>query len=198
MALLVDKIKYLFRGLQTKRFHTVPGAEPQTVGQHSAGVALLYGHLAQNEATVQGYKLALQHDLGEQFAGDMPAPAKRVLGYGSEMHKLEEQCNAAFGFNESASSLDAKLVKLADYFDGMLQCAHARAQGQLWADNVFANFMGYAQMELQQNHHDNVAFATNAAIMQIYNDAVQGVYPFKLNYQTELSLFVDRRKREQT
>jgi len=64
------------KGNAVKRFHTVNVLVEETVGHHSANVALLCIRLAGGNTSVNLLKAALQHDLAEQYTGDIPATGK--------------------------------------------------------------------------------------------------------------------------
>jgi 5'-deoxynucleotidase YfbR-like HD superfamily hydrolase len=68
-------VEFARRGTQVRRYHTVNLIVPETVGHHSANVALLVTSLCP-EASANLLKAALYHDLAEQVTGDIPATAK--------------------------------------------------------------------------------------------------------------------------
>src|SRR6266705_5974190 len=86
------------RATGVRRFHTVPCAgEPQTVGQHSCGVALIV--LACHPLpSAQLLQACLTHDLNESVLGDLPAPTKwRSAVLNKEWEKLEEAADSELG-----------------------------------------------------------------------------------------------------
>jgi 5'-deoxynucleotidase YfbR-like HD superfamily hydrolase len=75
-SVLVAKINYYRRGNKVKRYHTVDCHVQETVGHHSANVAILCTIISEIPPSVPLLMCALTHDTTEQFTGDVPATAK--------------------------------------------------------------------------------------------------------------------------
>ena len=72
IEVIADKIR---GGNRVKRYHTVDILVPETVGHHSANVAMLCA-LVVGKPSANLLLAALTHDSVEQFTGDIPATAK--------------------------------------------------------------------------------------------------------------------------
>jgi 5'-deoxynucleotidase YfbR-like HD superfamily hydrolase len=68
-------IQMVRSGNKVRRFHTVDLLVPETVGHHSANVALICAYLVEFPS-LNLIMAALHHDLTEQWTGDVPATAK--------------------------------------------------------------------------------------------------------------------------
>lgn len=64
------------RGMEVARWHTRKPVFPETVGHHTANVALLCDILTDGECSKDLLMAALVHDVGEFYTGDLPAPVK--------------------------------------------------------------------------------------------------------------------------
>lgn len=146
-----DVLDIIYKGMETKRFHCFRTIREQNVGEHTAGVALLYDYLAGEEATVLGYKAALYHDLAEQEFGDMPAPVKRRLPdveggitFRQFFTNMEESYLRQFGLHtDGLSQQDARWVKMADAADGAMFCIIEAEMGNRRMLDVGALFARY-------------------------------------------------------
>lgn len=132
-----EQLQFLMEGGSVVRYHARPGIKPDTDAHHSHGVAVLCSLLAppdeegRTTASAMLLMAALTHDLGEQAASDMSAPAKRALGISEQLHDFEAGILTQYGFYY-AQYLDATeraVLKLADCFDGMLYCCRELALG---------------------------------------------------------------------
>lgn len=72
-----EKLVAYRRGMEISRWHTCQPVFQETVGHHTANVALLVHYLTDGEASKELLYSALIHDIGEFYTGDLPAPAKR-------------------------------------------------------------------------------------------------------------------------
>ena len=138
-------LDFIQAGADVKRFHTCLTLQSETVGHHSHGVAmlcLLLDPLAQRSLLTA----ALVHDLAEHVTGDIPSPAKRRYGIGEQVSELETTLLRSVGL--SAPLLhpdDARTLKLADIFQGMLFCARELSLGNSRMRGVFNNYASYAE-----------------------------------------------------
>ena len=73
---LLAKVRFARNGNKVQRFHTVNSRVPETVGHHSANMAILCVVLSEYKPSAALLMAALTHDLAEQFTGDVPATAK--------------------------------------------------------------------------------------------------------------------------
>ena len=144
-------IDNLAMAVNVKRWHTA-NIEPETVGHHSAVVAIMASHLLDStlgsEPSQYGFKLAvlrtaLAHDLGEYGVGDIPSPVKWHTGaqFNSVLEQLEHQAFTDVGVlaGEEDSTVWA-CVRLADYLAGALHAATQAAKGCQFAFTVIDRY----------------------------------------------------------
>ncbi|GAB4208508.1 MAG: HD domain-containing protein [Roseiflexaceae bacterium] len=128
-------------------------AQPESVAEHSFGVALL-ALLAGDAAGLDRGKIlaiALLHDLAEATLGDLPASARRLFGaeakHAAERRAMEELLaalpepgyQALWDEYARGSSPEARLVKGLDRIEMLVQAlayerAGSRALDEFWAD----------------------------------------------------------------
>lgn len=164
-------IKFVYRGLKTKRYHTEETIAPQSVGEHSCGVAMLI-HLMAPNCSKELILAALTHDLAEHVVGDVPAPAKRANAVVKEaFDDLEESLLNTMGLNYAVvlTTEERRLLKIADIMDGMLYCINERSKGNKLINHVYMNFDSYLMnMDLTEVQY---AVATSIRKMwEIAND----------------------------
>lgn len=108
---------FLMRAYNVKRFHTADVPEIQTVGDHSARVALLTVYLTGNDRLLWH---ALIHDGAENEVGDINAHAKRRFPYLDEaVDRAEAEAFAEIGLATSPllTEEDEMILKVADKLD---------------------------------------------------------------------------------
>lgn len=115
-------IGYFRDGFNVKRFHTARIVQEETVGHHSANVAMLCYHLTLGEPSAALLLAALTHDMGEQYTGDVPATAKwKSPSLKRALDELEELCGAV-SMTERLTPLERRILKQADMLDLCLKC----------------------------------------------------------------------------
>lgn len=139
-----SRIKYTRAALSVRRYHQYHVAEVDTVGKHSAGVALFI-NLIDPHARKELIMGALFHDLGEFVLGDIPAPTKRMLPIESReaMDKVESDTLASYGYSSDLSDLEHILLKLADYCDGLAYCTEELVRGNRSLKVVGEKYISY-------------------------------------------------------
>lgn len=147
---IVTRLRFIQNGGSVRRFHTVRTIEPNTVAEHSFGVAWLVWVLTDGQARSRLLMACLAHDLAEQEVGDVPAPAKRALGIGVDINELEERILATNGLNYTLTTEEQRTLKLADCLDGMLYCTQERKQGNKFVDDVFDRYRSYVESMVPQ------------------------------------------------
>lgn len=145
---LRQQIDFIHAGEGTKRYHTVRTIKDQTVGAHSFSVIWLVYMLTSGNADVHLLMAGAVHDLAENFAGDMPSPAKRVLDIGEAVARLEGQLLREHSLNFLLSPADVRILKMADRMSGILFCIEERTMGNVGITTCFNNFLAYIR-ELQ-------------------------------------------------
>lgn len=110
----IEKIHQFRAGTRVKRFHTLDLVVPETVGHHSCNVALLISIIT-DEVSGELLRAALNHDLAEQYTGDVPATAKwQSPRLAKELKRLEQ---FHFPYEASLTPYETKLLKQADMLD---------------------------------------------------------------------------------
>lgn len=100
------------------RYHTIRTMTPETVGHHSANVAILCILIAERKPSVQLLMAAILHDMHEQFTGDVPATAKwESNALAVALHELEKRFDAYFIQYPSLTSEESRILKQADMLD---------------------------------------------------------------------------------
>lgn len=142
-----ERLKFIYKGAKTKRFHTADTLTEQTVGEHSFGVAWLVWLIAPT-ARKELLLAALAHDLAEHIVGDVSSPAKR------RFPALKTALDAAEGtllkdmgldFESGLTDFEHRILKIADMLDGMLFCVRERRMGSRVVDDVYTNFRKYLE-----------------------------------------------------
>lgn len=141
----LERIAYIRRALNVRRYHQHTTLETDTVGKHSAGVAMFLLVLApdcRKELLVH----AITHDLGEFAVGDMPAPTKRKMskGFKTEFDALEYEVMSSIGFpGDDVTEEEHALLKLCDYLDGFSFAVEERERGNRSMQIVGDNYASY-------------------------------------------------------
>lgn len=128
----------LMRAVGVRRWHTEPQIGDETDGHHSAVVALLADYLSDYEelSALDRYYLlreALQHDLGEYWTGDLPAPAKKALP--TELLAALDQVELTMRFSKlglvavPALKRNVQLLAMADTLAAAVHCARQALMG---------------------------------------------------------------------
>lgn len=141
---LVQRMELVRNGLNVRRFHQHPTHQINTVGAHSAGVALmclLIDPLCSREVLAA----ALTHDLGEWRTGDIPAPTKKMVSSAAkdELAAVEKEALAELDFEYDLSDAEVVLVKLGDYFDGVSYCFEEIRMGNRGLISVADTYLNY-------------------------------------------------------
>lgn len=147
------QLRAIYGGGDVQRFHTMRTVKPNTVGQHSYGVALLCQLLAPN-CSKKLLLAALTHDMAEQWTGDVPAPAKIAMGISQSLHELEETTLLAIGIDYGCdlNQDERRILKLADTLDGLMFCILEFNLGNASIYTALKNFKDYAKKNLVTEH----------------------------------------------
>ncbi len=143
MKSLYERLCFAYEGGLVRRFHTRPGIEPCTDAHHSHGVAMLCYFLSDGLPSQNLLLEALTHDLGEHFAGDIPAPTKWVLG-AARFAAIEEEVRGRYELSFPLTVVERRTLAIADAMEGVLWCAkevsmgnvRARRPGEKWIERV--------------------------------------------------------------
>jgi 5'-deoxynucleotidase YfbR-like HD superfamily hydrolase len=149
---LKEILQFISEGGSVVRYHTRPGMKLDTDASHSFGVAMLCSLLAgRDEATnltrasVNLLMAALTHDLAEQKAGDMSAPAKRALGIRDLLQEFESDELKVYwlDYAQHLTEDESVILQMADCFDGMLYCCRELALGNRNALLIWRRYCTY-------------------------------------------------------
>lgn len=142
----MSPIEFFRRAFLVRRYHQYFTQEVDTVGKHSAGVAV-FVHLINPNASKELIMACLTHDMGEVILGDIPAPTKRALSSSAKMEidRVEESALSSMGFHfvSALTEEEAKLMKVADCLDGLSFCIEERRRGNLSIKPVGDNYALY-------------------------------------------------------
>lgn len=105
-------------GTRVKRYHTVDCLVGETVGHHSANVAILCVLISEQKPSATLLLAALTHDLSEQFTGDVPATAKWESPELKEaLDRMERKYDKAWAPTLLITGYEQKVLKQADMLD---------------------------------------------------------------------------------
>lgn len=142
-ATMFQQLLFVMGANHVRRYHTVPLLKDDTVASHSFGVAWLCYLLAEGTPSVHLLMAALSHDLPEQVWGDVPSPAKRMLGLNDTVNGLEEKTLRQYHCYFELSQSEKRILSMADCFEGMLRCVLERRMGNKTVDNHFRRYADY-------------------------------------------------------
>lgn len=142
-------ISKILQSSGVSRFHAVPGLAPQTIAQHSWGVAVLCQYF-KPKCRKELILAALTHDCTELVTGDIPSTAKwQSPELKTILDKIESETEQEWGIAFELNPEEKRLLKLCDGLEGMNYCIERRRQGDLeasvvfyrWADFVMGKFV---------------------------------------------------------
>jgi putative hydrolases of HD superfamily len=137
--------------------------DPESIADHSFGVAvvaaMLVDDLRARGVTVDGEKvlrMALVHDAGEVFTGDIPMPAKTAelkaaLGRAEDellAGALSPAQHALWREYEDGGSIEARVVKAADKLQMVIKALTYTKQGRGELDEFFVGSNTQKHMDL--------------------------------------------------
>jgi alkylhydroperoxidase family enzyme len=146
-------LRYLTDAIRVQRFHScVPIVVKQTTGEHTAEVAMICDLLVPGGASAPLLRRALRHDLPELTWGDMPGPAKRLIGERlaavedetmHRVHLLETTEGAGVMSGGTLTSEENRTLEMADRISGALHCVYCRSLGSKRANLVYDRYRGW-------------------------------------------------------
>lgn len=138
------KISTLLKAGAVRRFHVMPTIRENTVAEHSWQVVMLVLLLTDYTAPAEWLIYAAQHDMAEFETGDIPSPAKKLVGIKDQVSAAEESVLEQFGVVMPTISAEGhKVMKLADCLSGMLNCVTERSMGNKNVTECFHNYLAY-------------------------------------------------------
>lgn len=148
MADILAQAEFLSAGRFTRRFNGWRVITTDYVGMHQcnvANIALLLRPDMRKELLVA----CIRHDSPEWASklGDVPSPVKRrVPGLKEAADAEEARVWREAGVPDPCEGLteeEYRVLKLADYLDGMMYCIQERQMGNQFMTEPFNNFMNY-------------------------------------------------------
>lgn len=127
-------------GNAVKRYHTLNLIVPETVGHHSANVALLCVQLAGNKPSANLLMAALTHDLAEQYTGDVPATTK--WNYPALKSMLDDIEDNYVPLPELTSK-ETRILKQADMLDLCFKMKEEMMMGNVAMADVMTRGINY-------------------------------------------------------
>lgn len=133
-------IGYIRRGMDVQRYHTTRMVVGETVGHHSANVAMLC-MLLMPECRLDLVAAALTHDLAEQATGDVPAQAKWAsVALKEALDKLEDE-NTVFKYDLTPYEL--RVLKQADMLDLCFKAVEEIRMGNSTAEGILRRGLSF-------------------------------------------------------
>ena len=142
----ISKLRAIREAGNVLRYHQVPTVGQDSVAQHSWGVAMLICQLKMSPSK-ELIMSALSHDLGERWAGDIPAPVKWRIDM-TEIEDLEKDVRTALGFGQYLGDQDTWWLKCCDMLECFLYSHEQIAMGNKNFTGVLIN----ARKWLQENN----------------------------------------------
>lgn len=139
-----NSLKFLIRGAEVTRYHTVRTLVEETVGHHSQMVALICW-MVDPKCSQELLLAALVHDLAEHIVGDTPAPAKRELGIGDSVNALEDKLLKSAELSFELTPNEKRVLKFADNLQGMIKCGREVQLGNTEMWDVFERYRSYLE-----------------------------------------------------
>lgn len=139
---LFSQLYWIRRSLAVQRFHGFRLVHSESVGHHSSSVAFIliqiYGDLCSSELL----RVAILHDYEEHITGDIPAPVKWwINGASANIEILEAQILNFFKIHHPRLTEEEwKMLRGADFIDGVFKCLEERLLGNHDVDIVFENY----------------------------------------------------------
>lgn len=154
-----NKLAFIMAGGAVQRFHTRRSIHPQSVAEHSFGVAWLVWLLAGGRPSTALLMAALGHDLAEHVTGDLPAPAKRAMDLGATFDQYERIAMAEVGIHlSSLTDEEARVLKLADTLDLLLYCHRELSMGNSRMQEVLVRGISYVEEMRPLSPHEELIF----------------------------------------
>jgi len=127
---------------RVKRWHTAETTTPQSVAEHSFGVALILLRIVPEEfMTVGILKAALLHDMGELETGDIPYATKKRLeennrGAQAVLDQMEQEAlsNCCDSFPQ-LSPVEKDYLHCADLMEMFIYALIERSRGNVFAED---------------------------------------------------------------
>lgn len=172
MTELEKRLKFIYKGGLTKRFHTADTLTEQSVAEHSFGVAWVIV-LIYPSARKELILAALAHDLAEHVVGDVSSPAKRrypALKAALDAAEGNVLAEVGLDYERGLSDHELRMLKIADMLDGMMYCVRERLMGSMRSIKIYNNFKSYLAEFIKEPEHPAFdMFTTINLLWEKYN-----------------------------
>lgn len=125
----MNLLQALREGGQVQRLHATPHLQPNTVAQHSWGMAMLLRALYPGEPPQHLLWAVLTHDVPERWLGDTPAPAKWNRRIGVALKLAEQDISRRLNINFTLTVEEQAWLHGLDAADLWLYCLEERSLG---------------------------------------------------------------------
>ena len=167
--------RFILDSMWTRRFHTVPTINTETVAAHHGLVCALIA-VIWPDAPSNVYRYAALHDAAEFATGDIPSPVKRAMAeagvdVNEALKQLEVTAFRSCGVGEPhLVEIERKVFKLFDNLAGLISCYHEMRMGNRLAAKPAQNFAHYINtaLPIQQPFHRDYT--------DVYTQVATGVY----------------------
>lgn len=135
---MLNKINFIIKGGEVKRFHTIKTIQEETNGHHSFLVAMLCELLSPGRPTL--LLAALTHDLAEHIVGDVPSPVKSLAG--AEIAALENSklVEVNLYYEKGLTQEERRTLTLADRLAGLIFCRRELRMGNVLIVDCHHNY----------------------------------------------------------
>lgn len=159
----IKKIIEAREGGAVERCHTTPHIGEYSNAKHQWGAAMLYLQLRGATAEGDTVTAILTHDLGERWAGDVPAPAKWALSKSwlRELERNEKKCLDYLGIGVGLSEAEWRWVRGVDLLDLFLWAHEQVNMGNRSCERIIANILAYVY-----EHHADYPGPIHAVLQQ--------------------------------
>jgi 5'-deoxynucleotidase YfbR-like HD superfamily hydrolase len=148
---LLERVRFIMGGGNVRRFHVVSTVHPNTVAQHSWGVAWLTYLLSEGMPSAALLLAAMAHDLAEQHTGDVPSTTKRALKMEDKLDAIERAALHERGLAFKLTDKELSVLNMADRLDGMLYCVQERQLGNKNVGIVYQRYRNYVCAGTSEN-----------------------------------------------
>lgn len=150
---IADRLSFIRSGMGVRRYHQVHTHAADTVGKHSAGVAMFLILMNDTLPMAELLAAALCHDLPECVVGDIPSPAKRAMSMQAQadLAELENRLlrDNWIDYAMCLTAAEHEQLKLADCFDGLMFCIEERRRGNKEIIGIGDKYLEYiGQLDL--------------------------------------------------
>ncbi len=148
---IATRLKFIREGMSVRRYHQKNTIVTDSVGKHSAGVAMFLVLMNDDLPSAALLAAALCHDLPECVVGDIPSPAKRAMSTAAQvaLARTEQELLINNGLEYILAPEDWDQLKLADCFDGLMFCIEERRRGNTEICDIGDKYLEYiAQTDL--------------------------------------------------